>query len=263
MRKITSMFVAFGIVTVLSLQAQAHELILKPTSFKAAPGSDLAVELQSTHVFIVKEEVEDISKIDAGVFADGKLTKSILNGNDAELRIDFSVKVPEGNSSALIAANKSGDVWCVTPDGWKPGTRKAIEAEGIKVTRASMTDKFTKAIINPSASDKNFATVIGQELEVVPVTNPADAKMGQFFKVKVIHNGQPASTPVFATYDGFVAELENTYAYYTESNSEGIANIKITSPGIWIIRAAVDNLPGVEGEYDARNLRSILTVEVK
>lgn len=263
MRKITAMFAVFVIAAVSAPQAPAHELILKPASFEAAPGSDLAVELQSTHVFIVKEEVEDISKIEAGVFADGKLTKSALVGNEPELRIDFSVRVPEGNSSALVAANKKGDVWSVTPDGWKPGGRNAVETQGFKVTRASMTDKFAKAIINPSASDRNFAAVIGQELEVVPVTNPADARTGRFFKVRILHNGQPASAPVHATYDGFVTEFENTYAYYTESDSDGIANIKITSPGIWIIRASVDNLPGAEGEYDVRNLRSILTVEVK
>ncbi|MDR1579756.1 MAG: DUF4198 domain-containing protein [Synergistaceae bacterium] len=261
MRKVLFVLVFASMLGVVPMWG--HELILKPSSFEAEKGAELAVELQSTHVFIVKEEVEDVSKITAGIVRDGVVVPSELRGNEPELRIDFSVKVPEGNSSALIAANKTGDVWCVTPDGWKPGTRKAVEAEGFKVTRASMTDKFTKAIINPSASDNNFAAVVGQELEVVPVTNPADAKTGQFFKVRILHDGQPSSTPVYATYDGFVTEFENTYAYYTESDQEGIANIKITSPGIWIIRAAVDNLPGAEGEYDARNLRSILTVEVK
>jgi uncharacterized GH25 family protein len=263
MRKVTRALLALTLAAAVALPASAHELILKPSSFSAKPGDELAVELQSTHVFIVKEEVENVSRIEAGVFADGKLAKSELKENEPELRIDFSVKIPDGDSATLVVANKIGDIWCVTPDGWKEGTRKEVEAQGIKVTRASLTDKFTKTFINPSKSDKNFATVVGQELEVVPITNPADIKVGEFFKVKVLFKGQPAAMPVYATYDGFVKEFENTYAYSTQSDSEGIANIKITSPGVWIVRAAKDNEPGVEGEYEVRNLRSILTIEVK
>lgn len=243
--------------------AFAHELILKPSSMTAAKGEELPIELQSTHIFIVKEEVEDISTIKAGIFHDGKLVKSELKPNEPDLRIDFSVKIPEGAQSAIVIANKTGDVWSVTPDGWRAGTRKSLEDQGIKVTRASLTDKFSKAIINPSVSDKNFSTVVGQELEVVPVTNPADAKVGQYFRVKILFKGQPLAGQVFATYDGFVKEYQNTYAYSTESDAEGIANIKITSSGLWIIRASKDNEPGVAGEYDTRSLRSILTIQVK
>jgi uncharacterized GH25 family protein len=246
-----------------AIPALSHELILKPTSFAAPGGKELPIELQSTHVFIEKEEVEDISTITAGIFQNGKLVESPLKPNEPDLRIDFSVKIPEGNSSTLVIANKSGDIWSVTPDGWKAGTRKSLEDQGIKVTRASLTDKFVKTVINPSSSDKNFGTVTGQELEVVPLTNPADVKVGQYFQVKILFKGQPSAIPVFATYDGFVKEFQNTYAYYTESDSEGIANIKITSPGLWVIRASKDNEPGVEGEYDTRSLRSILTIQVK
>jgi uncharacterized GH25 family protein len=243
--------------------ALSHELILRPSRFTAAAGDEIPIELQSTHIFIVKEEVEEISMIKAGIFDGGKLVESELKPNEPDLRIDFSVKIPGENQSTLVIANKIGDIWSVTPDGWKPGTRKSLEDQGVKVLRASLTDKFVKTVINASASDTNYSTVVGQELEVVPVTNPADAKTGQYFQVKVLFKGQPAAMPVFATYDGFVTEHENTYAYYTESDSEGVANIKITSPGTWIIRASKDNEPGVEGEYDTRSLRSILTISVK
>ncbi|MDR0647739.1 MAG: DUF4198 domain-containing protein [Synergistaceae bacterium] len=261
MRKIFIAAVFFW--ALFAVPAFAHELILKPAKFTAQKGEELPIELQSTHIFIVKEEVEDISRITAGIFQGGKLVPSALKPNEPDLRIDFSVKIPDDSSSSIIMANKTGDIWSVTPDGWVAGTRKSLEDKGIKVTRASMTDKFVKAIINASASDKNFATVVGQELEIVPVTNPASAKTGQYFKVKVLFNGQPAAMPVFATYDGFVKEYENTYAYYTESDTDGIANIKITSPGLWIIRASKDNEPGVPGEYDTRSIRSILTIQVK
>jgi uncharacterized GH25 family protein len=243
--------------------AFAHELILKPSKFTAQKDEELPVELQSTHIFIVKEEVEDISLIKAGVFQDGKLVESPLKPNEPDLRIDFSVKVPDGGKSTIILANKSGEIRSRTPEGSKVGTRKSFEDQGIKVTSTSKTDKFAKAIINASASDKNFAAVVGQELEVVPITNPANIKPGGYFQVKILLYGQPAAMPVFATYDGFVKEFQNTYSYYTESGTDGIANIKITTPGLWIIRASKANEPGVPGEYDFRTLNSILSVLVK
>ena len=239
-----------------------HELIMKPSSFDAEKGSELAVELHSTHVFIVKEEVEDISKITAGIVTGGRILPSELKGNDAELRIDFYVKV-EGGGSSLLAAEKTGEIWSVTNEGSKPGPRKALEDQGLKVVRSTMIDKYAKSVINASSGDSDFSLALGQDLEIVPATNPADARVGEYFKVKVLHKGEPAAVPVWATYDGFVTEYENTYAYYTESDAEGIANIKITAPGLWLVRTSKENDPGVEGQYDARSIRSTLTFAVK
>ncbi|MDR3354472.1 MAG: DUF4198 domain-containing protein [Synergistaceae bacterium] len=260
MRKI--MCSAVALLIMFAASASAHELIIKPTKMTTEKGEVLPVELQSTHVFIVKEEMEDISFIKAGIYRDGKLEESKLTGNEPELCIDFSVEIKDDGSS-LIAANKIGDIWSVTNEGGKPGPRKKHEDQGLKVVRSTLTDKFAKAIVNSSEGDKNFSTVIGQELEIVPVTNPANAAVGGYFQVKILFKGEPASLPVWATYDGFCGEYQNTYAYYTESGSDGVANIKITSPGLWIVRSSIDREPGVEGEYDSRSIRSILTFQVK
>jgi uncharacterized GH25 family protein len=260
MNKKLILIVALFVLSACPLSA--HEMILKPSSPTAEKGSELAVELQSTHVFVVKEEVENVDTITAGIYSGGKLAASPITPNEPELRIDFSVKIQDDGSS-LVIANKIGEIYSVTNEGSKIGSRKELEAQGLKVTRSRRTDKFAKAIVNASASDKNFAAEVGQELELIPVTNPADAKPGEYFKVKVLYKGQPTSLPVWATYDGFVTEYHDTYAYYTIADADGIANIKLERPGLWMIRAAMDDVPGVEGEYDARPLRSVLTFTVK
>jgi uncharacterized GH25 family protein len=254
---------ALAVVSILgACPLWGHELIIKPSAFEAEKGTELAVELQSTHVFIVKEEVEDVSRITAGIVNRGRVLPSELKGNDAELRIDFSVVVESGGSS-ILAAEKTGEIWSVTNEGSKPSPRKVLEEQGLKVVRSTMIDKYAKSVINASSGDGNFSAVVGQDLEIVPLTNPADARVGEYFKVKALHKGEPAAIPVWATYDGFVTEYENTYAYYTESDAEGIANIKITAPGTWLVRASKENDPGVEGQYDARSIRSTLTFAVK
>jgi uncharacterized GH25 family protein len=261
MRRIVVLLVVAVLVNCAGT-AFAHELIVKPSKTEAGKGEVLPVELQSTHQFIVKEEVENVALIEAGVFRNGKLEKVALKENEPELRIDYSVKI-EDDGAVLVLANKSGEIWSTTNEGSMAGSRKELEAKNLKVLRAAKTDKFAKSIVNAGKNDKNFATATGQELEVIPVTNPADAKVGEYFEVKILYKGQPVSTPIWATYDGFAPELQNTYAYYTESDSDGIAKVKLTAPGFWLVRAAKDGEPGVEGEYDVRNVRSILSFAVK
>ncbi len=258
----------FAVISLLAMSflavaaAGAHELILKPSKMEAAGGEPLHVELHSVHRFIVKEEVENVERVKAGLFDEGKVAYSEIKGNEANLCIDLSV-TPKKDGATIIVAEKDGEPWSVTSEGGKVGTRKEWEAKGLIVKSTNKYDKFSKVIINASKEDKNFAAVVGQRLEIVPVTNPADAKVGDYVQVKVLLHGQPASLPIWATFDGFETEHENTWAYYTESNAEGIAFIKITNPGLWFIRSVKNGEPGVPGEIDALNLRSILTIEVK
>ena len=235
---------------------------MKPQKMNVGKGESVAVEIHSGHKFIVPEEVEDSARIKAGVFTEGKLQEAELKGNDKNLCIDFTVPVADEASSVVVIANKDGGVWSTTNEGGKSGTRKDLEAQGLKVMKAVKTDKYVKAIVNASKDDKNFSTVTGQALEIIPVTNPADAKVGEFFEVKILVDGKPYSGPVWATFDGFVTDYEETYAYYTVA-SQGSAHIKPLAPGLWGVHAVRTDLPGQEGEYDSVTLKSFLIFEVK
>ena len=245
----------------LSTAAFAHELVMKPQKMDVEKGGTLAVEIHSGHKFIVPEEVENAERIKAGVFKDGKLEEAKLEPNEKNLCIDFTVPAADGGSMVILA-NKDGGVWCTTNEGGKSGTRKDLEAQGLKVTKATKNDKFVKVIVNASRDDKNFAVQTGQALEIIPVTNPADAKVGEFFEVKILVDGKPYSGAVWASYDGFAPEYEDTYAYYTQA-VQGVAHIKITAPGLWGVRAMKTDLPGKEGEYDSVARRTFLLFEVK
>ena len=232
------------IFALISVPAFSHELTIKAPSNEMKLNEPFPVTVQSAHKFIVPEEVEVLERVKAGIIEDGKLIESELKGNDEKLWIDFSVTPKDLSGSFIVTAIKDGESWCVT------------------VLRATKNDKYAKAFFNTSHDDKNFAQVLGHPLEIIPVTNPADAKVGEYFDVKILLNGQPYTGPVWATYDGFVTEYENTYAYYTEAEN-GEAHVKITAPGLWGIRAYQGDLPGVEGDYDAFTLRAFLLFDVK
>ena len=250
------------ILALVSFPAFSHELTIKAHNTAMKEGESFPATVQSAHKFIVPEEVEILSRVKAGIIEGGKFVPSELKANEKNLCIDFTVTPKDLSQSVILVATKDGESWCVTNEGGKSGARKDLESQGLKVLSANKYDKYAKAIFNTSHDDKNFAFVVGHPLEIIPVTNPADAKVGGYFDVKILLNGQPYTGPVWATYDGFVTEYENTYAYYTEAEN-GEAHVKITAPGWWGIRASQTGLPGVEGDYDHLNLRSFLLFEVK
>ena len=258
MKHILSIVLIFALVS----PAYSHELTINAKDNTMKAGEPFAARVQSAHKFIVPEEVEVLERVKAGIIEDGKLVESKLTANDPELWIDFTVTPKDLSGSVMLAAIKDGETWSITNEGGKTGSRKDLEAQGLKVIRATKNDKYAKALYNTSHEDTKFSQVIGHPLEIVPVMNPADAKIGEYFHVKIFLNGQPYTGPVWATYDGFVTEYENTYAYYTEAEN-GEAHIKITAPGWWGIRAYQGDLPGVEGDYDALTLRAFLLFEVK
>ena len=254
--------IALALALSLTAPAFSHELTIKARDAAMKAGEPFRVTVQSAHKFIVPEEVEVLERVKAGIIEDGKLVEAELSGNDAELCIDFTVTPKDLSGSVMLVAVKDGETWSITNEGGKTGARKDLEAQGLKVVRATKNDKYAKALFNTSHEDTKFAQAVGHPLEIIPITNPADAKVGEYFNVKILLNGQPYTGPVWATYDGFVTEYQNTYAYYTEAEN-GEAHVKLTAPGLWGIRAYQGDLPGVEGDYDALTLRAFLLFEVK
>jgi uncharacterized GH25 family protein len=66
--------------------------------------------------------------------------------------------------------------------------------------------------------------------------------------VRVLFKGQPLTTNLYATDDGFSKE-ENTYAYCTEGHKDSTAKVKITNPGLWMVRVQ-HTAPERAEEYD-------------
>ena len=258
MKRIITLALIFALIT----PAFSHELTIKAKNNTMKAGEPFPATVQSAHKFVVPEEVEVLERVKAGIIEDGKFIEAKLTANDPELCIDFTVTPKDTSGAVILAAIKDGETWSITNEGGKTGARKDLEAQGLKVIRATKNDKYVKAIYNTSHEDTKFSQVVGHPLEIIPITNPADAKVGEYFHVKILLNGQPYTGPVWATYDGFVTEYENTYAYYTEAEN-GIAHVKITAPGWWGIRAFQGDLPGVEGDYDSMTLRAFVVFEVK
>jgi len=77
----------------------------------------------------------------------------------------------------------------------------------------------------------------------------------------VLYDGKPIATKVLATYDGFSPQA-NTWAYCSKSTGSGLARVKISHPGLWMVRVEKERkIPG--SGYDAHIMRSVLGFEIR
>ena len=103
---------------------------------------------------------------------------------------------------------------------------------------------------------------MGQRLEIVPMSDPFAAKVGDEIEFKVLLNGKPAKfDTIYATYSGF-SDVPNAWAYTASPVAHGRAKVKITSPGFWMVRTMV-KLDEKGAGYEGVSLRSILSFPVK
>jgi nickel transport protein len=235
--------------------AYAHEFIAKPGAMTVPAGAELQVAGLSSHIFLISQELEAAKDVKVGFYVGGKRTDIAVKPNEKTMAYDGTVTAPS-NGTFVVTGARLPQIWATTPQGLKQIIRKTPDA-----SNPYKIEKFSKALVNVTPADNGFSTVIGDTLEIVPLTNPATVKPGDELTVKVLFKGQPLTTNVYATYDGFSKE-ENTYAYYTEGHKDGTAKVKITQPGIWMVRVQ-HTAPEHTEDYDRYVARAVLRFEVK
>jgi uncharacterized GH25 family protein len=98
-------------------------------------------------------------------------------------------------------------------------------------------------------------------LEIVPVSNVTIARAGDELSFKFLLDGKPLRAQVFATYDGF-SRRSMTFAYVTESAADGLAVVKVTSPGVWMVRVE-KRIEANAKEFDLLALKATVVFSVQ
>jgi uncharacterized GH25 family protein len=238
-----------------SAAAYAHEYIVKPATMTVQAGAELSLAALSTHVFLISQELEAAKDVKAGLYADGKHTDVPLKPNDKTLAYDGTITAPS-SATFIVTGARLPQIWATTPDGLKQVSKRTPAS-----SNPYKIEKFAKALVNVTPADNGFSAVVGDTLEIVPLTNPATVRPGDELTIRVLFKGQPLTTNVYATYDAFSKE-ENTYAYYTEGHKDGTAKVKITNPGLWMVRVQ-HTAPEHNEDYDRYVARAVLLFEVK
>ena len=240
--------------------AVAHEFIVKPDKVEAGKGEPLGVQVQAAHVFMISEEAESPDDVKLEALQRGKANAVALSVAPAGTYLSGVVTLAE-DGPALLSASRLPQLWSDTTSGVLAGDRAALEAQGTKVLAVGRYEKFAKTLINASPDDVLYKETLGQPLEIVLLDNPANIKPGDSIRCRVLYDGKPLATVVGAAYDGHSKEAD-AYVSKTETGPDGEAAIKITRPGLWMLRADFTG-PVKDGGADKVNMRATYVFGIK
>ncbi len=237
--------------------AFAHEFIIKPVQLDSEKNHVVPFSIVSAHVFMISEEMEPINQVEAKLIQAGKATQLKLAENKMLMTLDGQIN-PATEGTAIIAGHRNGMIWTQTTQGWKQQSRKGLKG----VIKSGKYEKFCKTLITVGKPDGSYNKIIGHKLEIIPMSDPTLAKVGDEIEFKTLLDGKPVSVENYlATYDGFSSNA-NTYAYSTEPYGNGFGKVKITAPGTWMVRVQYKN-DQKTADYDSHVMRAILVFEVK
>lgn len=143
----------------------------------------------------------------------------------------------------LAVTGKKFTYWVKTTEGSIEGKNKSQVKGAIK---GMYSGKFCKAIITVDKPGGNvFSRIVGHELEIIPLKDPATLTKGDVLPIKVIFKGKPAEMEVKATYAGY-SSRSNVFSETIKTDKQGLGEIKLSKKGQWLVRTnftekAVDN----------------------
>lgn len=168
-------------------------------------------------------------------------TSAMIPKPGALTNIEFISKKPLDDGSYLVLAEYSPTFWSENKDGWKQVNLTQMP----DATYCEMTQMYGKNIANVGHYAKGKAVItapVGQKLEIVPLDNPANARVGEPFPMKVLFNGEPLSkAEVLATFEGFTTPNKKVHklepqAFYDTTLSDGTVNLYPLREGFWKVR---------------------------
>lgn len=256
MKKLMVLFVLVLMAPVLNTaQALSHEFIVKPVQMQASVGHKLPFSVMSAHVFMVSEEMEPLDQVDLSLVKANDFQKLSLKPNEMLLMHDGVAELKQ-EGTYLLAGHRQGMIWSHTTQGWKQASKKGLQG----VLSSGKYEKFCKTLVVAGQPDEGYKKILGHQLEIVPLGDPQLAAIGKDLRFQILFDGKPLSTEVYATYDGFT-DAPNTYAYFTEADENGVARVKITHPGTWMVRVQ-HKLTEPTEDYDQHVLRAVLVFGV-
>lgn len=207
-----------GLALLLTGPVSAHDLVVKPG---AAADGKVPVDVLLTEVFFTGDVLLKPENV----------TVQAVEGSQ---KTPVSV-APDAAAKALAGSAPAGGPSLVVAKVAR--TRPAREEAGRPPEPATLSESTSKALVNLAPGAAGFGTLSGDRLEIVPLANPADMKVGDELPLQILFDGKPLPVRVFATHDGF-STRGGTFATTAMAEKDGPAYVKITAPGLWVVKAS-------------------------
>jgi uncharacterized GH25 family protein len=251
MLRITTRSMLLSSALCLAGLASAHTLFIKPDSFIVEPNQPISVSVINGTFLKSENRIKEPMTRSAEIIGPG--------GAEYDFASDDWVSV--GKTSVLSAqfADPGNYIIAITTQPQKV-TLDAdtfnyyLRFEGLveqKDEREKLGEsdfevvetyrKFAKAIVQVGGEQtSSYATELGFDVEIVPMTNPYTLQVGDVFQARVMRDGEPINgMRVFATHEGYLPQDDE--GIYDElvkviSDENGVVEFEITDPGKWYLR---------------------------
>jgi uncharacterized GH25 family protein len=147
-------------------------------------------------------------------------------------------------SCAAISVFQDGGYWSLTPDGEVNRPRTEVR----EVVRSWASRQYAKWV---DARSPRAGAVLGDELELVPVSDLARTHAGDKVTLRVLSAGQPVKDAVVAI----------DHRPIGDTDSKGEIRLRVRTPGVESISTSLRR-PRATPEADAEVLEASLTFEV-
>lgn len=229
--------------------AWAHYPMLEADQAEVAPGQQVTVEFGVGHPY-ANDRFRCDKPLTAQVFRP--------SGEDG---LDLMSGMVEAGSPAIPRRRFS-----FTPDkegDWVVSVRSLFSEPPQR-----QIEDFTKLVVHVPGSQRGWDRVVGDPLEIVPLTRPYSLPVGATFRGRVLEHGQ-------AFLDGAV-EAETyahtnpvepfpdlaTYRRWEKTDPTGCFAITLDQPGWWLLSVATDGGPGFQGGSSHPIKRAVLWLHV-
>ncbi|HXG90498.1 MAG TPA: DUF4198 domain-containing protein [Vicinamibacterales bacterium] len=241
--------------------AGAHDFWLIPVSSRVSANSDLVVHGQTSSAFpttlsaVTPDRLTEARVV--GALDDERIVALSTHANSLVLR-----HRPKAQGQKLVAVSVGWRQVKETADSF----RKYLVAEGAehalthydKSGQLPTSDivrryaKYGKTVVEFGSGPRAFDRVLGQPLEFVPLTDPAEARVSSELRVRLLFQGKPLTgARIHAGRAGEKGEAPQADATFTSSN-DGDISIPITGPGLWNVRTihVVPAPAGADANWD-------------
>ena len=238
----------FTFAVCFTAPVHAHDTLLVMDNYQTSVNSTPGLKVFSAHNFLPPE--------DAAMGPDRLEEVFFITPSFERVAQNTKLSVPGTYMCLAVPVNGFATK---TPDGYQRGKNKKDVAHPIL---CSYSMKYAKAIFTVGqAGGDAYAKPLGQEMEIVPLKDPATLNPGDTLPVKVLKEGAPARTYVYGTYDGF-SDKKDTFCYTTRTDKQGIAEIKLIHQGTWVLIAKIEEPFSDSAVCDTQRWAATLTFHV-
>ena len=254
MKKIVYSLLLLAAMLLAAAPALAHFPWLALPSFDLKTGQSIQARIGWGHHFPVDGllEAKQIGKV-AIYGPQGKVL-------EAPAINEFMFKGPALNQPGayVVAAAKKPGFYTKLAKGFSRKPKNAVK--GAKI--CYHTQAFMKAVVNVGKGGGQVDRVVGQELELVPLKNPASLKVGDYLPIRVLFKGKPVTgyPLVLATYAGFPSG--RAYAHASYAVKDGVTNLRILHNGSWLVYVNIKKPYPKPQECDDTTYCSVLTFSI-